>query len=111
MFNIPEKQLDHELEINTLQNTLKCTLMKTSHDNVVVKLSKVDAMISKIRHSVDIQVLKLVCHVICESCSFDASLIYHKLKNFLFYKKISQDNVFIYRNAPTDPLSKNLATK
>ena len=54
MFNIPEKQLDHELEINTLQNTLKCILMKTSHDNVVVKLSKVDAMISKIRHSVDI---------------------------------------------------------
>ena len=82
--------------------------MEASHNNVVVKLSKVDAVISKIRHSVDIQVLKLVYHAICKSCSFDASLVYHKLKDFLFYKKISQDNVFLYRNAHTDPLSKNL---
>ena len=56
------------------------------------------AVLSKIRHSVDIKILKLFFHAIFESYLSDASLIwtqiYNQLKNFLFYKKLAQDNVF-----------------
>ena len=70
-------------------------------------LNEANAIVSKIRHHVDIKSLKSTIQFLNHICWF-APKIQHLLKDYIFYKKIAQANVFVQnRNAHTGSLLKN----
>ena len=60
-------------------------------NHVVLKLDKANAMLSKLRHVLDIKTLRSVYYAIFESHLCYASLVWHKtliqLKGFTYYRK------------------------
>ena len=89
MSSLPKKQPDHELKIKRNGKKLyktdsvmylgidldKYLTWKHQINNVTIKLNEANAMLSKIRHYVDIKTLKSLFHAIFESHLPYASLV------------------------------------
>ena len=90
MLSPPTKQLDHELKIKLNGKKLhqtysakyrgihvdKYLTWKHQINNVAIKLNKGNAMLSKIRHYVNIKTLKSIDHAIFESHLSYTSLVW-----------------------------------
>ena len=77
-------------------------------NNVAVKLNRANAMLSKVRNTVQKKTLKLICHGIFESHLFYSCLVWARnIKRLYILQKISLRLMyFLNRNLYTSPLFK-----